>query len=89
MSIDHRLLEILCCPRTRVSLARSSKDLLADLNARQRAGTLRYADGSTVEQVLDDALVTVDQRWAYRVEDGIPVLLPEQAMTAQDHPGQE
>jgi Uncharacterized conserved protein len=38
------------------------------------------ADGSTLDKPLREALITADRAHIYRVEDGIPVLLPEEAI---------
>ena len=48
------------------------------------AGKIVRADGNAQAQALREALVTRDRKQVFRVEDGIPVLLAEEAIaTAQ------
>ncbi len=77
MPVSDELLEILCCPATRVPLVRLGPERVEALNAALAAGRLRHVDGALVERPLDEALATKDGRRAYRVDDGIPVLLPD------------
>ena len=49
-------------------------------NAAISAGSIQRADGSTLDKPLREALITADRAHIYRVEDGIPVLLPEEAI---------
>ena len=79
--MDRKLLDLLVCPTTRQPLQRLEADALASLNAAAAAGTLRKGDGSVQPPPLSDALVTRDRRLAYRLDDGIPVLLAEEAIT--------
>ncbi|MBB1088058.1 Trm112 family protein [Lysobacter sp. SG-8] len=78
--MDRKLLDLLVCPTTRQPLALLDKDGLAAVNAAITAGTLRRADGALEPSPLDEALVTRDRRTVYRVDDGIPVLLAEDAL---------
>ena len=45
-----------------------------------RSGEVRYADGSTVDKVLGEALITENGTTVYRVDEGIPVMLEEQGI---------
>ena len=87
MSVDKKLLEILVCPTTKVPVKLLGKDRLAILNRCIEAGDVRHADGSAVASVLDAALVTEDGCTLYPVEDGIPVMLEDQAIAANQVPG--
>lgn len=80
MSIDKRLLDILCCPETKQPVALVTSRQLAALNAAQSAGTLQQLDGSAVAAPLSAGLITTDGRRVYRVDDGIPVMLADQAI---------
>ena len=80
MTIDRRLLDILCCPVSRQPLVALPSAALARLNAQIEGGALQAADGSVVMVRLDEALCTPDQRRVYPVLDGIPALLPESAI---------
>jgi len=82
MAIDRRLLEILCCPTSKVPLDLLGKADLALLNAQIEAGTLSYIDGESVAAAVSAALITKDRRSLYLIDDDIPVLLPERAIAA-------
>ncbi len=82
--MDRKLLDILCCPSTKQPLAQLSADELARINAAIATGTVTRADGSAQTEALGEALVTRDHKTVYRVDDGIPVLLADEAIaTAQ------
>ena len=80
MSIDAKLLDILCCPVTRLPLERMSETLLQRLNERIRESTLSARDGTVVAEELLAALMTRDGKLAYPIRDGIPVLLEDQGI---------
>ncbi len=82
MPISQELLQILCCPRTKTPVVMLGSERLARLNAAVEAGYLRYADGAAVEEPLEEGLVTTDGLTVYRIDDGIPVMLVEQAIPA-------
>lgn len=77
MPIDAKLLEILCCPATKIPVRTLSAEKLRVLNAAVAAGTVRTLDGNAVAEALDEALVTENGTTVYRVDDGIPVMLEE------------
>lgn len=73
--LDKHLLEILCCPETRVGLRHVRADELEVVNRAILCGALKNAAGETLTSTLVDALITVDGRTLYRIEDDIPVML--------------
>ncbi len=82
--MDRKLLDILCCPTTKQPLALLSADELDAANAAIAAGGVTRADGIAQVEPLKQALVTRDHKTIYRVDDGIPVLLADEAIaTAQ------
>lgn len=83
MSVDPRLLEILVCPITKVSVRTLGKQKLAALNRAIAEGGVRHMDGGVVDAPLDEALVTSDGRTVYRVDDGIPVMLEDFAIPTE------
>ena len=80
MPISQDLLEILCCPRTKVPVQMVPEDQLAQLNERIQAGGVKYHDGSDVEKPLDEGLITEDGETTYRIDDSIPVMLIDQGI---------
>lgn len=82
--MDRKLLDILCCPSTRQALAMLDAQALDALNRAIAAGGVKRADDTVQVEVLREALLTRDRKTVYRVDDGIPVLLAEEAIaTAQ------
>ncbi|MBB4125335.1 uncharacterized protein YbaR (Trm112 family) [Xanthomonas translucens] len=88
--MDRKLLDLLCSPDTRQPLSLLDARGLEALNRAIAAGGVQRADGSPQAQTLREALITRDRKQLFRVDDGIPVLLAEEAIgTAQlaDFPG--
>ncbi|MDO4708597.1 MAG: Trm112 family protein [Pseudomonadota bacterium] len=76
--MDKKLLDILACPVTRQPLALLDGTRLAALNAAIAAGGLAFGE-HIQSQPLRQALITQDGKRLYRVDEGIPVLLPEES----------
>lgn len=88
--MDRKLLDLLCSPDTRQPLALLEPAALEALNRAIAAGQVKRADGSAQSEALHEALISRDRKQVFRVDDGIPVLLAEEAIaTAQvpDFPG--
>jgi uncharacterized protein YbaR (Trm112 family) len=84
MPVDAKLLEILCCPVSKSPLLRLGGDRLENLNRMISAGEVLYVDGRTVTGLLQEGLITDDDKVVYAVQDDIPVLLAEEGIgTAQ------
>ena len=82
--MDRKLLDILVCPSSRQPLALLEPAGLEALNRAIASGNVRRGDEAAQSEPLREALVTRDRRTVYRVDDGIPVLLAEDAIaTAQ------
>jgi uncharacterized protein YbaR (Trm112 family) len=82
--MDKRLLDILCCPVSKTPVRPATAGELEALNRAIDAGQLDTVAGTGIRQRLAEALVTVDRKVVYRVDDGIPVMLPEEGIgTAQ------
>jgi len=78
--MDRKLLDILVCPATRQPLARLEPAGLEALNRAIAGGAVRRGDGQDQGDPLREALVTRDRKRAYRIDDGIPVLLVEESI---------
>ena len=79
--MDKRLLAILRCPVTHKELSLASGPTLKEVNAAIDAGKLSNRDGRVLDQSLDEALVTDDEKLAYPVSNGIPVLLEGESIS--------
>jgi uncharacterized protein YbaR (Trm112 family) len=80
MTMDKRLLSILCCPVTHKGLSLARPDLLKKVNAAVGAGKVVNREGTLLDATLKEALVTDDGKLLYPVRDGIPVLLEAEAI---------
>ncbi|HSM12042.1 MAG TPA: Trm112 family protein [Lysobacter sp.] len=78
--MDRKLLDLLVCPTTRQPLALLDSRTLSALNDAIGQGGVVRGDGSAQTEPVREALVTVDRALAYRVDDGIPVLLAEESI---------
>lgn len=85
--MDRKLLDILCCPTSKQPLALLGSAELEAINRAIAAGGVTRADGSPQAEVLTEGLVTRDRRTAYRVDDGIPVLLADEALATDQVDG--
>jgi uncharacterized protein YbaR (Trm112 family) len=75
--MDKRLLDILCCPVSKRPLRPLSAAERDQLNDAIRAGSVDTVAGEKVADPVSEGLITTDGQVVYRVEDGIPVMLPE------------
>jgi uncharacterized protein YbaR (Trm112 family) len=73
--MDKRLLAILRCPVTHKGLTVAGRDTLARVNAAIESGGISNRDGTVLSEPLEEALITDDEKLAYPVSNGIPVLL--------------
>ena len=81
--MNKKLLDILCCPSSKQSLHLLSSTQLEQLNNAIAAQLVTQLDGQKLTTPLKEALITKDQKLIYRIDDGIPVLLSEEAISAQ------
>lgn len=78
--MDRKLLDILACPATRQPLALLERRGLDALNEAIADGGIQRVDETAQTDALREALVTRDRKLVYRIDDGIPVLLVEEAI---------
>ena len=78
--MDRKLLDILACPATRQPLTLLESRGIDALNRAIAAGGVLRVDDSPQSESLREALVTRDRKLVYRIDDGIPVLLVEEAI---------
>ena len=81
--MDKRLLTILRCPVTHKGLNLANREMLARVNAAIESGGIANRDGTVLSEPLDEALVTDDDKLAYPVSNGIPVLLEGESISLE------
>ncbi|THB65147.1 MAG: Trm112 family protein [Gammaproteobacteria bacterium] len=82
MSINQKLLDMLCCPATKIPVVKLEKEALSDLNSKIESGEVFYNDGVKVEAQIKEALITKNNELIYVVEDGIPIMITEKSIAA-------
>ena len=75
MPISPELLEILCCPRTKVPVKSLNSEQIEKINQAIRSESVTYADGTPVDEELTEGLITTDFETIYRIDDSIPIML--------------
>ena len=80
--IDWKLLEILCCPKTKVPVEMLSEDTLKVLNDHIGRGEVKTVDGSKVDTPIAAGLITEDGKTIYRIDDDIPIMLIDEGIPA-------
>ncbi len=78
--MDKKLLDIICCPLTKLPLELLASEKLAELNSAIASGTVRNRGGQDLSEPLQEALITRDNRLVYPVRDTIPILLEEESI---------
>ena len=79
-TMDKKLLDIICCPLTKLPLQLLDTERLARLNGAIRAGEIKNHASSDLADELTEALITRDGRLVYPIRDNIPLLLEEESI---------
>ena len=82
--IDKELLDILACPETKEPVHLAEQTLVDELNARIERGEVSNRGGDKVEKKMDGGLVREDRAFLYRIEDDIPIMLIDAAISLKD-----
>jgi uncharacterized protein YbaR (Trm112 family) len=78
--IDKRLLDILCDPVTKSPVRPLAAGELEALGRAVAAGKISTEGGAALKAPPSAGLITRDGRTIYRIEDDIPVMLPDEAI---------
>ena len=81
--IDKELLDILACPETKEPVHLADQALVDELNARIERGEIANRGGQKVETPMGGGLVREDGKYLYRIEDEIPIMLIDEALSLE------
>ena len=81
--IDKDLLDILACPEDKTPVSLAEQSLVDKINKKIEAGEVKNRGGETVETQMDGGLVREDGACLYRIEDGIPIMLIDEAIALE------
>ena len=81
--IDKDLLDILACPEDKTPVSLAEQSLVDKINKKIEAGEVKNRGGETVETQMDGGLVREDGAYLYRIEDGIPIMLIDEAIALE------
>ena len=74
------LLQIIRCPITGQPLQLAGQALIDQLREKSRDGKLFSHKGIAIGQDFESGLIDQSQAFFYRIQDGIPSLLPDEAI---------
>ena len=80
MPVDRKLLDILRCPVTKQQVFPLTEQQLTTINQAIAAGNVVNVDGCTVNNPLEEGLVTENKNRVYRIEQDIPVMLEDESI---------
>lgn len=78
--IDKELLDILACPENKTPVVLADAALVEKINAAIEKGGVKNRGGQKVEKKIDGGLVREDGAYLYPIEDGIPIMLIDEAI---------
>jgi uncharacterized protein YbaR (Trm112 family) len=77
--VDRELLDILCCPETKQSVALIDDEAVMKINGGIKAGKIVNRGGAVVKEEIDGGLLREDGKYLYPVREDIPIMLIDEA----------
>ncbi|MDR0331328.1 MAG: hypothetical protein LBH93_06430 [Chitinispirillales bacterium] len=78
--VDKELLNILCCPETKQSVALAGDDAVQKINEGIKAGNISNRSGAVVKEEIGGGLIREDRRFLYPIREDIPIMLIDEAI---------
>ena len=78
--IDKELLDILACPENKTPVKLVEQSVIDEINGRIEKGEVKNRGGQQVEKKIDGGLIREDGAYLYPVDDGIPIMLIDEAI---------
>jgi uncharacterized protein len=82
--IDKELLAILVCPKDHSPLSAADDQMIVRVNRAIAAGRIKNQAGRLVEQPIAGGLLRADGTLLYPIHDGIPLLVPDEAISVAE-----
>ena len=79
-AVDPELLAILRCPESLQPVRLADDSVVRRFQDQARQGALQSISGSKVKADFEDLLIRQDEKRAYLIRDGIPVMLIDEAV---------
>ena len=82
--MNHQLLELLVCPKSKKKLEMAPPQTIETLNAQIKARKCHTLGGDLVEEPVEEALIQPGEKLLYLVRNNIPVMIYEQAINTSN-----
>ena len=79
--IDKELLDILACPENKTPVSMAEQTIIDQLNEQIANGKITNRGGKIVENPLDGGLIREDKKFLYPIDDGIRIMLIDEAIS--------
>jgi len=81
--IDPKILDLVRCPQDGQALTLAPPTLIAQWNAKIQAGQVCNLADNSVDEPMEQALMTADGARLYPIRGGIPTLVVDEAIAVQ------
>ncbi len=85
MPVNEALYPFLICPISRIKLHSLNSRQLQLINRQIKNGDIVTVQKQKVEKVLMEGFISEDGKYIYRIDEGLPILLPDEAIICPDN----